>query len=244
MSKRRRAAWTCGVGLTLLSGVMLVARTSGQDNAVQKTSGQSANRSLIAVARIGCVDMEAVFKGYKKVEFLKDEIEVEAKAKQAELTKLMSDAQQVAKEMESFQPGSEDFKKHDAKMSEYRIRLDSEREQAQKEFAAKEAEALATIYKEIEAVVKQVAEYNQMNYVVRVSNEPVSGSDPNSVMAAMSRAVVYSDPSMDITNVVVSSLNARYQAQNPAAAARPAAAPAARPATAPAANPAAAPRGR
>ncbi len=242
MSKSRRAAWTCGVGLTLLSAVMLVARTSGQDNAVQKTSGQTAGRSSISPAVIGCVDMEAVFKGYKKVEFLKDEIEVEAKAKQAELTKLMSDAQQVAKEMESLQPGSEDFKKHDAKMSEYRIRLDSEREQAQKEFAAKEAEALATIYKEIEAVVKQVAVYNHMTYVVRVSNEPVSGSDPNSVMAAMSRAVVYSDPSSDITEIVVRSLNARYQAQNPAAAARPAAAPAANPAAAPA--PGAAPRGR
>jgi outer membrane protein len=249
MTKSRQTAVACGVGVTLLMSAVLVARSSGQDPAVRQTStsSQTAGRPQMSPAVIGSIDMEAVFKGYKKVEFLKDEIEVAAKAKQAQLTKLMSEAQQVAKEMESLQPGSEDFKAHDAKLTEYRVQLDTAREQAQKEFAEREAKALATIYKEIEQVVKRVAVYNKMSYVVRVSNEPISGTDPNSVMAAMSRAVVYSDPSTDITVTVVQLLNHQYQSTAGQRAARPApsasanANPAATPATA---TPSTAPRSR
>jgi outer membrane protein len=122
--------------------------------------------------------------------------------------------------MESLQPGSPDFKNHDSKLTEYRAKLNASREQAQTEFAQKEAEALATIYKEIQAMVEAVAKHNHMTYVVRISNEPITGADPNSALAAMSRSVVYSDPSTDITPLVIKMLNRTYQA----AAGKPAAA--------------------
>ena len=33
-----------------------------------------------------------------------------------------------------------------------------------------------------------------MNYIVKVSNQPISGTNPNSVMAAISNTMVYADP--------------------------------------------------
>ena len=50
-----------------------------------------------------------------------------------------------------------------------------------------------------------------MTYVVKVSNEPITGANPNSVMAAMSKTVVYADPSSDVTNDVIYNLNLRYK---------------------------------
>ena len=92
-----------------------------------------------------------------------------------------------------------------------RVELDGSREQAQREFASREAEALGTIHKEIQAMVEAVAKYNHMTYVVRISSEPITSGDPNSVLAAMSRSVVYSDPSTDVTQVVVRMLNKKYK---------------------------------
>jgi outer membrane protein len=117
--------------------------------------------------------------------------------------------------MEKLQPGSPDFKNHDAKLARLKADLDSARELAQRDFAMREAEALATVYKEIQAMVEAVAKHNRMTYVVRVSNEPISAGDPNATIAAMSRSVVFSDPAGDITQLVVKLLNREYQKTNP-----------------------------
>ncbi len=215
-----RAAWVLGFGLLTIAG--LVGRSIGQDRNVQRASTQGAATTL-PPAVVGSIDMDAVFKGYEKVDFIRKQIESQAELKKAELGKLIAELQQISKEMENLQPGSPDYKNHDEKLTRLKVQLDAEREQAQKEFALKEAEALATIYKEIQAMVEAVAKHNHMTYVIRISNEPVSGADPNSALAAMSRSVVYSDPSTDITQVVVRTLNARYK---PTAAPRPAPAPA------------------
>ncbi len=73
-------------------------------------------------------------------------------------------------------------------------------------------------------MVGWIAQYKKMTYVVQVSNEPVSGSNPNSVMAAMAKTVVYADARNDITKDVVYNLNKRVQGR-PAASAPKAAGP-------------------
>jgi outer membrane protein len=91
---------------------------------------------------------------------------------------------------------------------------------------------MATLYKEIQAMVARVAQWRGMTYVVKVSNRPITGTDPNSVMAAMGEAMIYADPRNDITNDVVHYLNYYYKAT---AGPAPAASPSARtPAAAPA----------
>jgi outer membrane protein len=237
MTRITRAMAAFGLGAGALG--LLAGHTIGQDAAVQKTSNQGASRTMTP-AVVGSIDMDAVFKGYEKVEFLRKQIEAEANLKKAELSKIMAEAQQVAKEMESLTPGSPDFKGHDARLTEYRAKLNASREQAQAEFAQKEADALATIYKEVQAMVEAVAKHNHMTYVIRVSNEPITGADPNSALAAMSRSVVYSDPATDVTQIVIRLLNRQYQAAGgkPAAPTTAAAAPAGaqpQPAPAPAA---------
>lgn len=213
MKTTSRLAVVLGVAM---SGVALVASQSIGQEGAPKTAAAPAPTTL-PPAVIGCVDMDAVFKGYEKVDFIRKAIEAEANIKKAELTKIMGEAQQVAKEMEKLQPGSPDFKNHDAKLARLKADLDSARELAQRDFAMREAEALATVYKEIQSAVEVVAKHNHMTYVVRVSNEPVSAGDPNATIAAMSRSVVFSDPAGDITQIVVRMLNREYQKANPQA---------------------------
>jgi outer membrane protein len=74
-----------------------------------------------------------------------------------------------------------------------------------------------------------VAKLHGMTFVVRVSRDPVSGSEPNSVMSALARSVVFSEPSTDVTGEVVKYLNINYHRTTGAAAPKSAS-------TAPAAN--------
>lgn len=234
-----RTRWALGLTLTAMVAAGIPGPALGQAQTPAQSGGQppAATRPAAAPLRIGSIDMEQVFKGYKKVEFTSNQLKSDAQAKQAELGKLLSQMQQLGEEMKGLAPGSNDFTAKESEVTRLRATLEAEREQAQTEFARREAEALAQIYREVQDMSAAVAKANGMQYVVKVSNEPITGSDPNSVMAAMARSVVYSDPSLDITQVVIKYLNQRYESSGATGATAPPADPATQPASATQATP-------
>ena len=241
MPKSSRPKWV--LRLVLIGASAWAIPALGQNSPTPAPNAGASRSASLPSVRIGAIDMEKVFKDYKKVEFTSNQLKADATSRQGELAKIGNQMQQIAKEMEGLAPNSNDFTGKESQLTELKIKLETEREKAQAEFARREAQALAQIYREIQDVSAAVAKANGMHYIVKVSNEPVSGDEPNSVMAAMAHSVIYSDPSLDITSVVVQVLNKKYEATGgapadaatqPASATQTQAQPAARPTAAPA----------
>jgi len=220
-----RAIVAFGFGCFSLACLTTPALAQATDGAVRKSAAAApaqAQPSAAAAARpkpaapvaavFGTVDLKAVFDGYDKVKAQKEEFKAAAMAKHNDLMKLQSEGQEEAQKLSKMTPNSVDAKKIEDHISEIKAKLEAGREQAQRDFALRESEMLATLYKEVQDMVQRLAEYRGMTYIVQVSNEPISGSDPNSVMAAMAKTVVYADPRNDITKDVIHNLNLRYQA--------------------------------
>ncbi len=203
------------VGLSLLVGPILAQ----QDGAVRKTTGPTGGAGGGSGAPaapippiIGTVDMDAVFKGYEKFKATNKEFQAAVLARQSELMKLESEGKEEAQMLGKLTPGTEDFKKHENRVTELKARFAAGREQAQREFQSRECENIATIYKEVQLMVTAIAQWRKINYVVKVTNMVPSGSDPNSITAALQNTMVYFDPRNDITNDVIYNLNRRYKA--------------------------------
>ena len=198
------------VGLGLLVGPSLGQQ---QDGGVRRTASPSTAASATPISPvIGTIDMDAVFKNYDKVKVSSEEFKAAALARKGDLQKIQADAQQEAEILAKLTPGTEDFKKHENRVTELKARFEAGRESAERDFASREAEAMATLYKEVQAMVARIAKWRKMTYIVKVSNQPISGSNPNSVMAAMANTMVYADPTNDITNDVVYNLNRIFKA--------------------------------
>ncbi|WP_250846896.1 OmpH family outer membrane protein [Aquisphaera insulae] len=227
------------MGLCLLVGPSLGQQA--QDPAVRRSANTTPAATPAPAAPvpavIGTIDMDEVFKSYEKVKVSSEEFKSAALARKADLQKLQAEAAGEAEQLQKLIPGTEDFKKHENRVTELKARFEAGRELAERDFAGREAEAMATLYKEVQAMVARVAQWRKLTYVVKISNQPVLGSNPNSVMAAMANTMVYADPRNDITKDVVYNLNRMYKATG-GAAAKPAAAAAA---TTPAATTAPAP---
>ncbi len=203
------------VGLSAVGLGLLVGPSVGQqqDTGVRRTASPSTGASAAPITPvIGTIDMDAVFKNYDKVKVSSEEFKAAALARKGELQKIQADAQQEAEILAKLTPGTEDFKKHENRVTELKAKFEAGREQAERDFAAREAEAMATLYKEVQAMVARIAQWRKMTYIVKVSNQPISGGNPNSVMAAMANTVVYADSRNDITNDVVYNLNRIYKA--------------------------------
>ncbi len=199
--------------------------TEPRDFAPEQSAGQSTPADHRAVrgasahqpepprpgADIGSINLDAVFSQYEKVKVSNKELAVVQLSRKNELARIATEAQQEAELMDKFVAGSEDYTRHQNKVTQLKAQHEAGREQAQRDFALKEAESMATLYKEVQAMVARVAAWRKLNYIVKVSNQPISGSDPNSVMTAISNTMVYADPRNDITNDVIYNLNRLYQ---------------------------------
>jgi len=210
VSSRTFVAVSIGlVGLGLLVGPSLGQQ---QDGAVRKTNGQGAKPAPPTPPTVGTIDMGEVFKGYDKVKASAAEFKTAVMKRQGELMQVMTQMKAESEELAKLRVGSEDYKKHESKITDLKVKSEAGRETAEREFALREAEMMATLYKEIQSMVARVATHRGMTYILRVANDPVVGTDPNSAMRAIERSVVYADPKNDITKDVINYLNYEYKA--------------------------------
>jgi len=224
------------IGLSMAGVIYLAAPTKGQapkaDGHVQGANGTTSGSRPGGTAKqaaptvIGTIDLETVFKNYDKVKAVQKELGSAIQIRKGELMKYDDEARSVIELMKKFNPGSEDYRKQENRLTELKAKMEASKEQAEREITLRQAETMATLYKEIQAYAGWVARNRGITHVMSSSSAPPSGSDPNTVMAAISRPVVYSDPGNDITNDVVYYLNQSYQklakpADKPAAARQP-----------------------
>jgi Skp family chaperone for outer membrane proteins len=132
-------------------------------------------------------------------------------ARKDELMRISSEAQEEAGMLSKLVPGSDDYKKHEIRVSELKARHEAGRDQAEREFARRQAKDIATVYQEVQETVAALAKAKGLTYVVKVSPGPRSDSEPNDVVTALNCSVVYADPRNDLTEEVIRNLNRRFK---------------------------------
>jgi Skp family chaperone for outer membrane proteins len=231
-----RQALVIGMGLAGLTGLVQPALSQGADGQAARAGNSNAPTAPRAVAAVfGAIDLDRVFKDYEKVKDQSEKFKAEALARQQELTRLVEQGKSAAAQLEKINRNSPDYQKWDNEVTKIKAELEAKRGQFEREFAKKESDTLAALYNEVSQMTAAVAKQRGMTFVVKVTNDPPQGDDPQTVMAVMAKTVVYNDPSADITNDVVRYLNYNYQKTKSAASdpqARPASAPAQSPAPA------------
>jgi Skp family chaperone for outer membrane proteins len=202
----------------LLGVFGLVGLSFGQqkDGRVQPATNPPANNPAAPAAAvkpisIGSIDVDRVLKDYDKFKVANETIRAESMARYKELMDLANQGKAEQEKHGRFAAGSADQKKCEDRITQLKAQIEALRENSEREFTQKEAETMATIYNEIASMAKAVAKQRGMTFVVKYSDTPATGSEPNSVVAAMSRTILYSDPSVDISGDVVKFLNYYYK---------------------------------
>ena len=203
-------------------GRVQAAGANGGANGARTTGGLKAATPTV----VGTIDLDQVFKNYDKVKAAMKDLQSQIQVRRGELMKYDEQARQEADEARRFQPGSSDYRKHEDRITELRAKIEAGREQYQRELELRQAETMAILYQEVQAYAGWVAKQRGITHVMVASSARPSGSDPNSVLAAVNRPVIYSDPRNDITDDVILYLNQTYnkmgkQAEKPAARPQP-----------------------
>jgi len=173
--------------------------------------GAAAPRPTVA-HKVGLIDMAALFNKYKKFEKLREELRAEIEERQEELNQNMQQLRQLADEMKTFGPDTKEYSQREKRATQLQIELQSSKAAAQRKFFQEESRMYRTIYLEVTDLVKKYAEYHKYTLILRFTSDDLGeNDDPQKVMAALQRQVVYYRSDDDITNEVLKFLNSKYE---------------------------------
>ena len=193
------------VAIVIAAGICLVSILDAQEGAAKKVA-PSGNR-------IAVIDISHIFKNHAGFKQAMDGMKKEVEAFEAELRKRGKEIEGLREQMRNFKSGSPEYKGIEEKMAKRAADGQAQTQLKRRDFLEREAKIYYDIYMEIGAAVAQFSQRNGISLVVRFNSAPIEGTDRNSVLEGVNRAVVFQQ-NLNITPMVLQMLNRRVADAN------------------------------
>ncbi len=162
--------------------------------------------------KVGLIDMAFLFSKYSKFDALRGDLKAEIETADAALKGRLEKIKTLQAEMRDLVPSSQEFTDREKKITEMAAAAEAERKNLQRKFMREETKIYQQVYREVLDAVNKYAAVYKYTLIIRYSrDEPSADDDPQKVMAALQRQVVFNRPQDDITDKVLKFLNTQYQ---------------------------------
>lgn len=164
---------------------------------------------------VAIIDLSYIFKNHENFKAMtegmrQDVLKAEEvlKARRTEIETLAKRLTDLGNELRKDSP---EYKQLDADLTRKKIDLSTQVSQQKKEFLEKEAKIYFQVYQEVIDEVKFFAERQRISLVLRFNGDPATDGDPQEILKQLNKSVVYYNNSIDITPMILDSLNRRRQ---------------------------------
>lgn len=167
--------------------------------------------------KVGLIDMAYLFSKYQKFDALRADLKAEIEGADAQMKVKLEKIKGLQLAMKELVPNSPDFVAHEKQITEMAAGAEADRKNLQRKFMREETKVYQTVYRDVLDAVNKYASIYKYTLIVRYSRdeaEPVD--DPQKVMQALQRQVVFNRPEDDITDSVLTYLNKQYKPSTPA----------------------------
>lgn len=202
---------TCVASLiVLLSAVSMVAAQGTSGTVRPSIAGGAAAaapaRQVPNGTNVAVVDISYIFKNHnifntKLIELNERGATLDGwvRAEQRKLNDMKA-------ELANYKSGSPEYQQLEEKMTKAMADNDLNFRRQRQDFVNDEARLYYETYSQIEQAISRFAIQARIGIVLRYSREPMKPDDPKSVMASISRMVVFQDK-LDITKIILDQLN-------------------------------------
>ncbi len=177
--------------------------------AVRPASATSVRRrSPVAV-----VDVSYIFKNHNgfnaAMESMKKQVEQYEEHLRTQQNALMKEKERLS----SFRPGTPDYDSLERSLADRGAKLQVDMQMKRKEFLEREAKVYYQVYEHVAAAIREFADQNGIELVLRYSGEAMDPANRQSVLQGVNRPIVY-HRDLDITSEVLDRLNRTQRVSN------------------------------
>lgn len=189
--------------LIIVSGFCLLAGSFFLYNPSEAYPGKS--KSL----KIGFIDLKKMFRDYKKVKQMEQDLQREMEAEKAELKGIEEECKTLQNEIPMFRPGSKVRREKEKELAEKAFQIKHKKDRAEYFFREKMRRGIEEVYGEVIKEVEDYAADQEYSMILRVSDADFfeSRSEEALRLAINTRDVLFWDADNDITDAILTRMN-------------------------------------
>ncbi|MES2789850.1 MAG: OmpH family outer membrane protein [Planctomycetota bacterium] len=199
----------------IIISTSIVVCMVGLGLALTNAWGQGAAKTAVESGphKVGLIDMAFLFSKYSKFETLRADLKAEIETADASLKARLEKIKGLQAEMKDLVPNSPDFVAREKQITELAAAAEAERKNLQRKFMREETKVYQTVYREVLDAVNKYAAIYKYTLIIRYSRDEAAeaGDDPQKVMQALQRQVVFNRAEDDVTDAVLRYLNNQYK---------------------------------
>ncbi len=158
--------------------------------------------------KVGLIDMNRLFKAYKKTRESETAINDAYTAKRGEFRKLDAQIKRLAAEIDLYAPGSSKRTMKQEELFLLKRRYTFRNKWAEAEFREKLQKTTQTLYNEIIQHIGTYAQKHGYDAIIKIDGGPLSADTQEELKLKIhTRSVLYSRKGLDLTNEIIKLLN-------------------------------------
>ena len=178
---------------------------SAQGNAGTQRASVAQPRAPLP-DRIAAVDINYIFKNHPRFENMLKDLKKDADAIEANLKSKRLQIQNDAKKLQTYNVSSPEYKQLEERIARMQSELQVDAQLKKKEFLQRESKIYYEVYREIKAVVKNLADRYGFAMVVRFNSRPINADNPRDIQMGVLRPIVHVRHDINITQPVLQML--------------------------------------
>lgn len=175
--------------------------------------GDAAPR-VPAANRVAICDVVVVFNEYQKAKDLTQKLDRRRQEIQAEGQRRSNEIDSIRMTLEGLRPGSKKYRQEQQRMEKLQIERDVWAKVQKAKVMRDHYLLTKEMYNDILRVIRDVADQHELDLVLYRELGQLEAKNTRELLRELSmRKVLYSKPSVNITDLVLKRLNARYKAE-------------------------------
>jgi outer membrane protein len=157
---------------------------------------------------IAVVDVSIVFKQHNRFLAMTEKFKKDVEGAEAKLKEEYNQIKALEDQLKGFTPGSPDYKQMEQRVAKAKVDWQLKGQMQKKDLMEAEGRIYFTVYRELDDAVKRFAQQHNIALVLRYASDPVDDpNDRSEIVRGINKSVVYVDPALDITNLILQDLN-------------------------------------
>jgi Skp family chaperone for outer membrane proteins len=165
---------------------------------------QTAPRGNVAL-----LDVNYIFKNHTRFKAMMADMKAEAERVEQQLKAQRDQIQGQQELLKGLKPGSSDYKTREQDIARQLADLNIQAQVQQKEFVLKQARIYHETYQEIQQIVAYYAAQQGYVAVIKFNGDAVDQENPDDVLRFINQDVVWFNQTLDITPVILKTMNER-----------------------------------
>ena len=197
------------LALTVLSTSLLGS------SALAQMARQPARTGVAGASPLALIDVAYIFKKHPRFKQMMDDMKADVERAETAVKNERESIRMLAERLEQYHKGSPDYKAIEEDIAKRQADMAVRVQMQKREFLQREAKIYHAVYQEIQQEVEYYAASNNISLVLRFNGDAADVENPQEVLRDINKPVVYYGRHLDITPIVLKSLESRSFSAQP-----------------------------